>query len=98
MSSLADDLKPFAVEGDKVIYKTGSVYHIAAKQGTVLADHVHGEAETIWFISGEAELQVGDDVEQIKAPCEFSIDSNVYHKLTALTDIDFVEQRHPPKQ
>lgn len=94
MAALADDLEPFAVEDEKVIYKTGPVYHIVAKRGNVLADHTHDEAETIWFLEGAAELQVGEDTEVIKAPCEFFIDSNVYHKLTALTDIAFIEQRH----
>jgi len=97
VSSLADDLIPFAVEGDKTIYKTGPVYHISAKQGMVLADHTHDDAETIWFLEGEAELQVSEEIERIKAPCQFSIDSNIYHKLTALTDITFIEQRHNKK-
>lgn len=39
------------------------------------------------------ELTIGDETKIVKAPIMFKINSNVYHKVVALTDIDFVIDR-----
>lgn len=94
MPNVTQVLKPIFAADGKVIYKTGSVYNISAQQGTILSDHSHDEAETIWLIYGEAEIQIGEVIERAKAPCEFYVGPKVYHKFTAITDINFVEERH----
>jgi len=39
------------------------------------------------------ELTIGDETQIVKAPIMFKTDSNVYHNLVALTDIELVIDR-----
>ena len=76
-----------------VIYDCGKSSFITRKKGTIGADHTHEDPEIIYLVKGEIELTIGDETQIVKAPIMFKIGSNVYHKVVALTDIDFVIDR-----
>jgi mannose-6-phosphate isomerase-like protein (cupin superfamily) len=75
------------------IYDCGKSSFISRKKGTVNAGHKHEDPEIIYLVKGEVELTIGDETGIVKAPVMFKIDSNVYHKIVALTDIDLVIDR-----
>jgi len=49
------------------------------------------------LVKGEVELTIGDETQIVKAPIMFKSESNVYHKLIALTDIELVTDRESEK-
>ena len=73
-----------------IIYDCGEASFLSRKKGSISADHVHSEHETLCLVKGEIELTVGDETQIVKAPITFEVPSNVYHKLRALTDIELV--------
>lgn len=75
------------------IYNCGKSRFISRKKGTISASHKHESQEIIYLVKGEAELTIEDETQLVKAPIMFKIDSNVYHKLVALTDIELVIDR-----
>ena len=77
-----------------IIYDCGNSSFITRTKGTVGADHTHEDHEIIYLVKGEIELTIGDETQKVKAPIMFRINPNVYHKVVALTDIDFVIDRH----
>ena len=76
-----------------IIYDCGNSSFITRKKGTVGADHIHNDPEIIYLVKGEIELTINNETKIVKAPIMFKINSNVYHKVVALTDIDFVIDR-----
>lgn len=76
-----------------VIYDCGKSSFISRKKGTISADHKHKDPEIVYLVKGEVELTIGNETEVVKAPIMFKTDSNVYHKLIALTDIELVIDR-----
>lgn len=76
-----------------IIYDCGNSSFITRKKGTIGANHTHEDSETIYLVKGGIELTIGDETEIVKAPIMFKIDPNIYHKVVALTDIDFVINR-----
>ena len=76
-----------------IIYDCGNSSFITRKKGTIGADHTHEDQEIIYLVKGEIELTIGDETKIVKAPIMFKINSNVYHKVVALSDIDFVIDR-----
>ena len=76
-----------------IIYDCGSSSFITRKKGTIGADHTHEDQEIIYLVKGKIELTIGNETQIVKAPIMFRINSNVYHKVIALTDIDFVIDR-----
>ncbi len=77
-----------------IIYDCGNSSFITRKKGTISADHAHEDPEIIYLVKGEIELTIGDEIKIVKAPMMFKINSNVYHKVVSLTDIDFVIDRN----
>ncbi len=85
------------------IRSTTDLLLITRKKGTVSGEHFHEgkspekDPETHILISGEIELyckslKTGEIFrEVILAPCLIEIPTNVWHKVTALTDITFLE-------
>lgn len=76
---------------------------IMRKAGTVNANHAHKGAlseknpETILFIDGKALLEWRDkgggiQKRELGKPCKIEIPPNVWHRLTAVTDIIFMEE------
>jgi quercetin dioxygenase-like cupin family protein len=76
-----------------IIYDCGNSSFITRKKGTIGANHTHEDSEIIYLVKGEIELTIGDETKIVKAPIMFKIPPNVYHKVVALTDIDFVIDR-----
>lgn len=76
-----------------IIYDCDKVRFLARKKGTTSGDHIHPEPETLYLVSGTAKLTVDDRTETITAPVKISLEGNVRHKLFALTDIEFIEDR-----
>ena len=76
-----------------IIYDCGNSSFITRKKGTIGANHTHEDPEIIYLVKGEIELTIGDETKIVKAPIMFKINSNVYHKVVALTDIDFIIDR-----
>ena len=77
-----------------IIYDCGKSSFISRKKGTISADHQHEDAEIVYLVKGEIELTIGNETQMVKAPLMFKTDSNVYHKLVALTDIELVIDRN----
>ena len=75
------------------IYNCGKSSFISRKKGTISGNHSHKDPEIIYLVKGEVELTIGDETKIVKAPIMFKTNSNVYHKLVALTDIQFVIDR-----
>ena len=75
------------------IYDCGKSSFISRKKGSVSADHIHDDPETIYLVIGEIELTIDNETKVVKAPIKFSYPGNVYHKLVALTDIELVIDR-----
>ena len=85
---------PIVKEDERgIIYDCGKVGYIFRKQGTISANHVHEDTETLYLVEGRAELTVGGETREVEAPIKIKIPPNVYHKLVALTDIRMVEER-----
>lgn len=76
-----------------VIYACGKSKFISRKKGTVSADHKHEDPEIVYLVKGKVKLTIDNETKIVKAPIMFKSDSNVYHKLVALTDIELVVYR-----
>lgn len=66
---------------------------ITRKQWTISADHTHNDPEIDYLVVGEIELTLGNETQIVKAPIAIHVESNVYHKIVALTDIEMVFDR-----
>lgn len=75
-------------------YECGPLMYIETKPGVIRADHTHPYAETFWMLDGKFQLQIGDEVIEMDAPCKIEIPAGVYHKLIAITQTNFIEKRH----
>jgi mannose-6-phosphate isomerase-like protein (cupin superfamily) len=78
----------------RTTYECGPVFYITAKAASILADHTHKEAETLWIVEGRGKIQVGEETADFKAPCIIKIPASVYHKFLPETDVNFIEQIH----
>lgn len=76
-----------------IIYDCGKSSFISRKKGTISANHTHEDPEIVYLVKGKIELTIGEEVKIVEAPVMFKTDSNVYHKLIALTDIELVIDR-----
>jgi len=70
-----------------VIYSCGNARVVKRKKGTISADHSHSDPETNFLIQGKIELTEGDNINIIEAPAQMNFESEVFHKILALTDI-----------
>jgi quercetin dioxygenase-like cupin family protein len=83
------------IKSDKrgIIYDCDDgVGYIVRKKGTISANHTHIEPETLYLVKGKIELTVGNQIKKVEAPIKIDINSNVYHKLIALSDIVIVRK------
>ena len=75
-----------------IVYECSKAMFVIRKKGTVTADHVHVNIkETIFLFKGDIKLTVGSEVEKLKAPIKFEIPKGAYHKIVALSDIEFLK-------
>jgi len=87
------DIKIIKSDERGIIYDCGKSSFISRKKGTISANHKHEDPEIVYLVKGEVELTIGDETQIVKAPIMFKTNSNVYHKLVALTDIELVIDR-----
>ncbi len=87
------DIKIIKQDERGTIYDCGKSSFISRKKGTISANHKHADSEIVHLVKGKVELTIGDETKIVKAPVMFKTDSNVYHKLVALTDIKLVISR-----
>ncbi|MEI8009532.1 MAG: hypothetical protein WCI00_09600 [bacterium] len=76
-----------------IIYNCGKCSFVSRKKGSIGADHVHNDVEVIYLVKGKVELTIGNEVQMVEAPIMRETGSNVYHKVVAFTDIEFVINR-----
>jgi len=88
-----ENLKIIKSDERGIIYFCNKVNFITRKKGSVCANHTHESPEILYLTRGEIELTVGNKIATIKAPTKISIQPNVYHKLLALSDIEFIEDK-----
>jgi len=82
------------IKADKrgVVYECGPAMYVLRKKGTVTADHIHDDiSETLYLVKGKIELTIGKEVEKVKAPMKIEIPKKIYHKILALSDIEFIK-------
>ncbi len=88
-----ENIKIIKSDDRGIIYDCGKSSFIARKKGSISANHIHEDAETIYLVKGKIELTIGKETKIVKAPIKFSYTSNIYHKLVALTDIELIIDR-----
>ena len=76
-----------------VIYDCGKSNFISRKKGSIGADHSHADPESIYLVRGDIEMTIGNETSTFSAPIRFEVPPDVYHKMVALTDIDFIIDR-----
>ncbi len=82
------------IKSDKrgVVYKCGKGMYVSRKKGTVTADHIHDDfGETLYLVKGTIELTVGKEVKKVAAPTKIEIPKKIYHKILALSEIEFLK-------
>ena len=87
------EIKIIKSDNRGVIYDCGKSNFISRKRGTISANHKHKDPEVIYLVKGKVKLTIGDETRIVKAPIMFEINSNIYHKLVALTNIQLVIDR-----
>mgnify|MGYP001614633611 CR=1 FL=1 len=92
-----EGIKIIKLDERGVIYDCGKSGFISRKEGTISANHVHEDAETVYLVKGNVELTTGEETQVVEAPVKFTTGPNVYHKLVALTDIELVIDREGEK-
>ena len=63
------------------------LYRIA---GSISGDNEINVKETIYFITGRAEITLENKVWEIEAPVKIEFPEKTYHKIKAITDIGFI--------
>lgn len=87
------ELKILKEDERGIIYSCDKVNLIIRKVGSICANHVHEVPEILYLTKGEIELTIGEETKTVKAPIKISIESNIYHKLVALSDIEIIEDK-----
>ena len=73
--------KTYQTNGFKILYRY---------KDTVSGDNEINEYELIYLTRGKAEVTIKDKTEIFEAPAKFEIPEKTYHKIKAITDIDFL--------
>lgn len=76
-----------------ITYDCDTIYYIRLNKGAIASNHVHDDQEIVFLMEGEAELILGDKIQNVKAPIKITIPPKMYHKFTALTDLVGLEIR-----
>jgi len=59
-------------------------------EGTIAGDNSENVYELIYFITGSAEVTLNDETWVIESPAKVEFPAKTYHKIKALTDINFI--------
>lgn len=75
-----------------VVYNCDKLIFVSRKKGTITADHIHdNENEILYLVRGTVEMTIDKETEIINAPAKIYVPSGLYHKMVAVTDIDFLK-------
>ena len=84
---MIEEIKIVEQTPDIVAFDCEAVLYVNLKKGAIVSDHSHEHEETVFLMSGEAEIIIGVEKQIIMAPAKIVIPPNIYHKFTALTDL-----------
>ena len=85
-------LKIIKADERGVVYECDGIMYVLRKKGTVTADHIHDDlGEILYLIKGTIKLTVGEEVKKVSAPTKIEIPKKIYHKILALSDIEFLK-------
>lgn len=70
--------KNYQADGFKITYRY---------QGAVSGDNAENLRETLYLITGKAEVTVEESSNVVEGPAKIEIPAKTYHKIKALTDI-----------
>ena len=87
------DIKIIKQDERGIIYNCSKSNFILRKKRSISANHKHEDSEIVYLVKGKVELTIGDETKIVNAPVIFKSNSNVYHKLVALTDIELAIDR-----
>jgi len=73
--------KTYQANGFKILYRY---------KGRIAGDNSENVKETIYFITGSAEITLRDKTWTVEAPAKVEFPVKTYHKIKALTDISFI--------
>jgi mannose-6-phosphate isomerase-like protein (cupin superfamily) len=73
--------KTYQANGFKITYR---------KKGSIGGDNSENPKETLYFITGSAEITLRDETWTVEAPAKVEFPAKTYHKIKALTDISVV--------
>ncbi len=73
--------KTYQAEGFKILYR---------HKNAVAGDNSENPDELLYFITGSAEITLGNKTWVIKSPAKVEFPANTYHKINALTDISYI--------
>ena len=73
--------KTFQADGFKILYRY---------KGKIAGDNSINVKELIYFITGSAKITLKDKTWIINSPAKIKFPEKTYHKIEALTDINFI--------
>lgn len=76
-----DKGKTFQADGFKILYRY---------KNKIAGDNAINPKETIYFVTGSAEITLRDKTWTIMAPNKIEFPSKTYHKIKALSNISFI--------
>ncbi len=84
-------LMPLKKDKRGAVYDCDGFFYVERKKGSVTADHIHKEGETIYLLRGKIEVTIGKASKKIGSPAKFMVPPKAYHKIVALSDIIFIK-------
>jgi len=73
--------KTYQADNFKILYRY---------KDAIAGDNSENVKELIYFISGSAEITLGDKTWIVESPAKVEFPAKTYHKIVALTDISFI--------
>ena len=73
--------KTYQADNFKILYRY---------KDTIAGDNSVNVEETIYLITGSAEVTLKDSIQIFKAPAKIEFPAKTYHKIKALTNIIFI--------
>jgi quercetin dioxygenase-like cupin family protein len=74
------------------------ITHFLISQGTTLPEHSHPHEQISYLVSGELELQVGDERHVLRPGDSLLLPGGVRHSALALQDVVVIDAFSPPRE
>lgn len=91
MTMEISDIRLIKADDRGVVYDCGSMNFVERKQGSVSGNHTHNEDETLYLVKGRVQVQCDDKTAQAAAPVVIRIPKGIFHKVIAMSDVEFLE-------